>query len=63
MRSIDETSGGRVNRSQFIEEAVAEYIVQRTRKKRELDDLAILNSNADKLNKEAVDSLSYQVDL
>lgn len=63
MRTIDEVSGDRINRSQFIEEAVKEYIVQRTRTKRELDDLAILNSKADKLNKEAADVLSYQVDL
>jgi metal-responsive CopG/Arc/MetJ family transcriptional regulator len=63
MRSIDEAAGDRINRSQFIEEAVKEYIVQRARKKREFDDLAILNKKADKLNKEAADVLSYQVDL
>jgi hypothetical protein len=44
----------------FIEDAVKEYLVQRTRKKRELEDLAILNKKADKLNKEAADVLFYQ---
>jgi len=63
MKSIDEEFGGRKNRSQLIEEAVKEYVEKRTQGKRDLEDLAILNKKADKLNKEAADVLSFQVDL
>ncbi len=63
LKCIDEEFGGKTNRSQFIEEAVKEYVDQRVHKKRDLADLEILNKKADKLNKEAADVLSYQVDL
>ncbi len=63
LKCIDEEFGGKTNRSQFIEEAVKEYVDRRVHKKRDLADLKILNKNADKLNKEAADVLSYQVDL
>jgi len=63
MASIDKEFGGGRNRSQFIEEAVKEYIERRVRNKRDLEDLAIINKKADKLNKEASDVLSYQTDL
>jgi metal-responsive CopG/Arc/MetJ family transcriptional regulator len=63
MKSIDEEFGGRKNRSQLIEEAVKEYVERRTQGKRDSEDLAILNKKADKLNKEAADVLSFQVDL
>jgi metal-responsive CopG/Arc/MetJ family transcriptional regulator len=63
MKSIDKDFGDRINKSQFIEEAVREYIERRAHRKRDLDDLDILNKKADKLNKEAADVLSYQADL
>lgn len=63
MKSIDEEFGSKINKSQFIEEAVREYIEHRVHKKRDLADLEILNKKASKLNKEAADVLSYQVDL
>jgi len=63
MKNIDEELGVKTNKSQFIEEAVREYIERRIRKKRDLADLEILNKNAAKLNKEAEDVLSYQADL
>ena len=63
MKNIDKEFGDRINKSQFIEEAVREYIERRTHRKRDLDDLDILNKKADKLNKEAADVLSYQADL
>ena len=63
MKNIDEELGVKTNKSQFIEEAVREYIERRIRKKRDLADLEILNKNAVKLNKEAEDVLSYQADL
>jgi metal-responsive CopG/Arc/MetJ family transcriptional regulator len=63
MQSIDTFSGGQKNRSDFIEKAVRDYLERQARSKRDLDDLAILNGKASKLNKEAEDVLSYQADL
>jgi len=63
MRSIDEEFGGIKNRSQFIEEAVKDYLAREMRRKRDLADIHILNKKAEKLNKEAADVLSYQVDI
>ncbi len=63
IQSIDAFSGGRKNRSELIEEAVKDYLERQRRMKRDLEDLAILNKKADKLNKEAEDVLAYQADL
>jgi metal-responsive CopG/Arc/MetJ family transcriptional regulator len=63
MQSIDTFSGGQKNRSDFIEKAVRDYLERQARSKRDIDDLAILNGKASKLNKEAEDVLSYQADL
>ncbi|KAF0144308.1 MAG: hypothetical protein FD156_1993 [Nitrospirae bacterium] len=62
LKSIDEL-GRYENRSEFIEKAVKDFIEKQIRRKRELKDLDILNKKADKLNKEAEDVLSYQMDL
>jgi metal-responsive CopG/Arc/MetJ family transcriptional regulator len=51
------------NRSEFIENIIRLYIEKIKLTKRNLKDLNILNKNADILNKEAEDVLSYQVDL
>jgi metal-responsive CopG/Arc/MetJ family transcriptional regulator len=63
IRSIDELFGGQKNRSELIEKAVRDYVERQTQKKRDLKDLDILNKKADKLNREAEDVLSYQVNL
>lgn len=63
IKSIDEVFGGQKNRSEFIEKAVKHYIERQIQEERDLKDLDILNKKADKLNKEAEDVLSYQVDL
>ncbi len=63
IRSIDEEYGGRKSRSQFIEEAVRDYLAKGLRQKRDLADARILNKQAEKLNKEAADVLSYQADM
>jgi len=51
------------SRSEFLETAARQFIVQLVRKKAEQRDLAIINSSADSLNAEAEDVLSYQVPL
>lgn len=63
IRSIDKLLGRQKNRSEFIEKAVKDYIERQARKERDLKDLDILNKKADKLNKEAEDVLSYQIDI
>jgi metal-responsive CopG/Arc/MetJ family transcriptional regulator len=63
IKSIDELFGGQKNRSEFIENAVREYIERQVQVERDLKDIDILNKKADKLNKEAEDILSYQIDL
>lgn len=49
------------DRSDFIEAAVRAFIARTTPGKQSSGDLEILNRNADRLNLEAEDVLSYQV--
>ena len=63
IKIIDGLFTGQKNRSEFIEEAVRDFIKRQAERKRDLEDLNILNKNADKLNREAEDVLSYQVNL
>jgi metal-responsive CopG/Arc/MetJ family transcriptional regulator len=63
LRSIDAQRDQFKNRSQFIEVAIKSLLTQIEKEKREAADLAIINANADQLNEEAADALTYQVDL
>jgi metal-responsive CopG/Arc/MetJ family transcriptional regulator len=60
---IDQHAEGESNRSAFIELAVRTYLQILKRKKRDQDDLRTINRLSGKLNKEAEDVLSYQVEL
>ena len=51
------------NRSDFIEAAIRSYIAEIDRKARETRDIEIINQNAERLNEEAMDVLSFQVEL
>ena len=61
LKAIDEQSGTQKNRSEFIENALRNYIGQMIRSRQNAKDLEIINSQADRLNDEAADVLSYQV--
>jgi len=61
LEAIDQRSSQFKNRSDFIEAAVRAYIAQIIRDEQNEKDLAILNSQADRLNQEAADVLTYQV--
>ncbi len=61
LRTIDEESGPKGNRSEFIELAVRVYLEQILRDRRNASDLEIINRSADRLNDEASDVLAYQV--
>ena len=59
--AIDKRSDQFKNRSDFIEAAIRAYIKQMIREEQNARDLAILNRQAERLNQEAIDVLSYQV--
>lgn len=62
VQAIDEIAGAGGNRSRVIEEAVTEYLLRRNRELRDARDLEILNRNAERLNREVEDVLTYQVE-
>ena len=51
------------NRSDFIEKAIWRYFESMRRTSRDKKDLEIINNGSSHLNVEALDSLSYQVQL
>jgi Arc/MetJ family transcription regulator len=63
LQSMDKILGGSKNRSAFIEAALREYLARRARKLRDRKDLEIINKYSNRLNREAEDVLSYQVEL
>ena len=60
---IDAFSHRYGNRSAFIEQAVRHFLAAEEQRYRDAQDLEILNARAESLNEEAMDVLSYQVDL
>jgi metal-responsive CopG/Arc/MetJ family transcriptional regulator len=63
LREIDKIVGKKGNRSVFIEHAIEDSLEKRKREKRDKKDLELINQNAEALNQEAEDVLSYQVDM
>jgi metal-responsive CopG/Arc/MetJ family transcriptional regulator len=63
LREIDQISGESKNRSAFIEIALRDFLKKKAKKLRDDRDLEILNRNSKRLNREAEDVLSYQVEL
>ncbi len=63
LRTIDQNLGKSKNRSAFIEHALRDYLRKRTKTIRNQKDLDILNRNSKRLNREAEDVLSYQVEI
>lgn len=61
MEAIDQYIGEFRSRSEFLETAARNYIAQLVRKKAEQRDFEIINQNADSLNAEALDVLTYQL--
>lgn len=61
LATIEKRSGQFKNRSDFIETAIRAFIKQMIREEQNAKDLAIINQQADRLNREAVDVLTYQV--
>jgi metal-responsive CopG/Arc/MetJ family transcriptional regulator len=63
LKAIDEYVQEYKNRSEFIEEAIRVFIKQLIRSQQDSRDLEIINQRAKLLNQEAMDVLSYQVDV
>ena len=63
LKEVDKLSSRYGNRSVLIEQAIREFLAAGEKRRRDLQDIEILNLRADALNKEAEDVLSYQVDL
>ncbi|HLC17213.1 MAG TPA: hypothetical protein VJL89_13405 [Thermodesulfovibrionia bacterium] len=61
--SIDQIIGEPNSSSEFIENILRKYLLERQAKKQQLKDLEIINSNSEYLNKEAKDVLDYQIAL
>ena len=62
LEAMDEVLEGK-NRSAFIEAALRVYLRLLKKRERDTRDLEILNKQSERLNQEAEDVLSYQVDL
>ena len=63
LRGIDRLAGPKQSRSAFIESVLAEHLRARARAERDARDIAIINRNAERLNREALDVLEYQAPL
>ncbi len=59
LQAIDRAKGGQ-SRSSIIEVALLDFLAQRRCRRRDAQDLKILNENSDRLNSEAEDVLTYQ---
>jgi len=63
LKAVDEYARNYNNRSEFIEKAVRVFIRELIRSQQDARDLEIINQRADYLNQQAMDVLTYQVDL
>ena len=57
---VDSFTGKRHKRSEVIEAALREYLRKKNLMERDQREMEIINSNAEKLNEEALDVLEYQ---
>jgi metal-responsive CopG/Arc/MetJ family transcriptional regulator len=63
LTGIDRIAGSKQSRSAFIEAILQRYLKERSRARREARDLAIINRNAEQLNRDALDALEDQAPL
>ena len=63
LKAIDQLIKGNSNRSAFIEQGIWFFLEHLRRMERDKRELEILNQNAEKLNKQAKEILSYQTKL
>jgi metal-responsive CopG/Arc/MetJ family transcriptional regulator len=63
LSGIDRLIGPNGSRSAFIEKVLSEHIQKQEREAINQRDFELINANADRLNREAEDVLSYQADI
>lgn len=63
LQAIDDWAGGYRSRSELIEEAVRHYLGLLERYRNERRDREIIDRNATRLNREAAETLDFQVPL
>lgn len=63
LKAIAEYAREYGNRCEFIEEAIRAFIAQIIRRQQSARDLEIINRRSDYLNREAMEVLTYQVNL
>ncbi len=63
LQAIDQLVGQYGNRSALVEHALRAFLTAEGQRRREAQDLDILNRCADRLNVEAQDVLAYQVEV
>ncbi len=51
------------NITELVENGMRDYLKRMMREKRDARDIEIINRNAEELNREALDTLDYQVDI
>ncbi len=59
---VDKLAGAKNRRSKIVESALVAYVAKETPRRLNKRDIDILNANAEKLNKEALDVLEYQAE-
>ena len=63
LTGIDRIAGSKRSRSAFIEDVLREHLRERARVRRDAREIAIINRNAERLNRDAEDGLEYQATL
>lgn len=63
LSGVDRLAGSKQSRSSVIESVLAEHLRARARAERDARDAEIINRNAERLNREALDALEYQAPL
>ena len=63
LTGIDRIAGSRQSRSAYIESVLRDHFRDRARRERDARDLAIINRNAARLNRDAEDGLEDQAPL
>jgi metal-responsive CopG/Arc/MetJ family transcriptional regulator len=63
LEGIDRATKGKQSRSAFLESLAERYLLEEERARIEARDLAIINRNAQRLNRDALDGLEDQAPL
>jgi metal-responsive CopG/Arc/MetJ family transcriptional regulator len=60
LSGIDRIAGSKQSRSAFIENVLTQYLRERSRAQRDAREVAVINRNIERLNRDALDGLDEQ---